>query len=107
MTNEELELYLPTKELKRFTPNTIIDREELKAQLKVIAEQGYAIDNEELDIGVRCAGAPIRDYTRRIIGAVSVSGPSMRFSDERLEQELIPLVKKAAEEISGKLGYHK
>ena len=107
MTDEELEQYLPTKELKRFTPNTITDRDDLKAQLKVIAEQGYAIDNEELDIGVRCAGAPIRDYTRRIIGAVSVSGPSMRFSDERLEQELIPLVKKAAEEISGKLGYHK
>ena len=103
----ELFKLVKIQELKRFTPNTIIDRDELKSQLKVIAEQGYAIDNEELDIGVRCAGAPIRDYTRRIIGAVSVSGPSMRFSDERMEQELIPLVMKAAEEISGKLGYHK
>ena len=107
MTDEELEQYLPTKEMKRYTPATITDRDLLKAQLKVIAEQGYAIDNEEMDIGVRCAGAPIRDYTRRIIGAVSLSGPSMRFSDERMDQELIPLVKKAAEEISGKLGYHK
>ncbi|HEY6009460.1 MAG TPA: IclR family transcriptional regulator [Geobacteraceae bacterium] len=107
MTDEELENYLPTKELKRFTPNTIADREELKRHLKLVAEQGYAIDNEELDIGVRCVGAPIRDYTRRIIGAVSISGPSMRFDDERLEKELIPLVQRAAEEISFKLGYHK
>ena len=107
MTDEELENYLPTKELKRFTPNTITDRDELKKKLKIIAEQGFAMDNEELDIGVRCVAAPIRDYTRRIIGAVSISGPSMRFTDERVEKELIPMVKRAAEEISTKLGYHK
>lgn len=107
MTEEELENYLPTRELKRYTPNTITDKEEFKKHLKMVAEQGYGVDNEELDVGVRCVGAPIRDYTRRIIGAVSISGPSMRFSEERMEKELIPLVKKAAEEISTKLGYHK
>jgi IclR family transcriptional regulator, KDG regulon repressor len=107
MTDEELENYLPTKEMKRYTPKTVIDREELKKHLKVIAEQGYAIDDEEMDVGVKCVGAPIRDYTRRIIGAVSISGPSMRFTDERLEKELIPLVVRSGEEISHKLGYHK
>ncbi|KAF0220401.1 MAG: IclR family transcriptional [Geobacteraceae bacterium] len=107
MTDEELEHYLPSKELKRYTPNTVTDKEELKRHLKVIAEQGYALDNEELDIGVKCVGAPIRDYTRRIVGAVSISGPSMRFPDERMDNELIPMVKRAAEEISTKLGYHK
>lgn len=107
MTDEELENYLPTKELKRYTPSTITDREELKKHLRDIVETGYAIDNEELDIGVRCVGAPIRDYTRRIIGAVSLSGPTMRFTDERLEKELIPLVQRASEEISSKLGFHK
>jgi DNA-binding IclR family transcriptional regulator len=107
LTDAELESFLPTKELKRFTNNTITDRDELKKQLKQIAEQGYAIDNEELDLGVRCIGAPIRDYTRRIVGAISISGPSMRLTDERMEKELIPMVCKAAEEISAKLGYHK
>jgi DNA-binding IclR family transcriptional regulator len=108
MTDEELENYLPTgKELKRFTANTIIDKEEFKKHLLQVAETGYAVDNEELDSGVKCVGAPIRDYTRRIIGAVSISGPSMRFSPERMEKELIPLVRKAGEEISTKLGYHK
>ena len=107
MTDEELTNYLPSKEMKRYTPNTIIDREELKKNLAQVAQQGYAIDNEELDVGVKCVGAPIRDYTRRIIGAVSISGPSMRFTDERLEKELIPLVLRASEEISTKLGYHK
>jgi DNA-binding IclR family transcriptional regulator len=107
MSEEELTKYLPSKELKRYTPNTITDRQALKGQLKQIAEQEYAIDNEELDLGVRCVGAPIRDYTRRIVGAISVSGPSMRLTDERIEKELIPKIRKAAEEISQKLGYHK
>ncbi|MDU0460646.1 MAG: IclR family transcriptional regulator [Geobacteraceae bacterium] len=107
MNDEELESYLPGKELQRYTTHTITDRDTLKKQLKVIAEQGYAIDNEELDIGVRCVSAPIRDYTRRIIGAVSISGPSMRFSEERMKDELVPLVKKAGEEISSKLGFQK
>lgn len=108
MTDEELENYLPTgKELKRFTANTITDKDELKKHLLQVAETGFAVDNEELDSGVKCVGAPIRDYTRRIIGAVSISGPSMRFSPERMEKELIPLVRRAGEEISTKLGYHK
>ncbi|TWJ33388.1 IclR family transcriptional regulator [Geobacter argillaceus] len=107
MTEEELDNFLPTKELKRYTPSTISGRDELKVDLKKVAELGYAIDNEELDIGVRCVAAPIRDYTRRIIGAVSISGPSMRFTEERMENELIPMVKRAGEDISAKLGYHK
>jgi DNA-binding IclR family transcriptional regulator len=105
MTDEELDHYLPTKELKAYTANTITDRDAFKAHLRKIADQGYALDNEEMDIGVCCVGAPIRDYTRRIIGAVSISGPSMRFSPERIEKELIPLVKRAGEDISTKLGF--
>ncbi len=107
MTEEELDHFLPVKEMKSYTPNTITDRETLKAHLRDVADQGYALDNEEMDIGVCCVGAPIRDYTRRIIGAVSISGPSMRFSMERMEKELIPLVKRAGEDISTKLGFHK
>ena len=107
MSGEEIDHYLPARELQKFTDHTVTDREELKKQLELVAELGYAIDNEELDEGVKCVSAPIRDYTRRIIGAVSISGPSMRFSDERISQELIPLAMKAAEEISTKLGYQK
>jgi DNA-binding IclR family transcriptional regulator len=107
MSDEELDNFLPSKELKRYTANTITDRDILKKQLKTISEDGYAVDNEELDIGVRCVSAPIRDYTRRIIGAVSISGPSMRFPDERVNNVLIPLVLKAGEEISAKLGFQK
>ncbi len=107
MSDEEIDALLPSRELKAYTPNTITDRDELKKELRRIAEQGYALDNEELDSGVRCVAGPIRDYTRRIVGAVSVSGPSMRFSDERIQKDLIPLVTQAAEDLSTRLGFHK
>lgn len=107
LSEEELDSYFSGKEMKRYTQNTVTDVSELKKELKKITEQGYSLDNEELDTGVRCVGAPIRDYTRRIIGAVSISGPSMRLSADRIDKELVPLAKKAAEEISMKLGYHK
>ena len=97
----------PEPTLNAYTPNTFSDRDALFKELKKVAEQGYAIDNEELDPGVRCIAAPIRDYTRRIVGAISISGPSMRLTDERLEKELIPLAVKAGEDLSTRLGYHK
>jgi len=106
MSEEEIDAVLPA-ELKGYTPTTITDRAALKKELQEVTEKGYAIDNEELDPGVRCVAAPIRDYTRRIVGAVSISGPSMRLNDERIEKELVPLVLNAGEELSTRLGFHR
>ena len=107
MSDEEMETVLPPGEFKAYTPTTLTSREQLKKELVEVVEKGYAIDNEELDPGVRCVAAPIRDYTRRIVGAVSISGPSMRLTDDRIEQELIPLVLQAGEELSTRLGFHR
>ncbi len=107
MSDEEIEAVLPPGELKQYSANTLTDREALKRELRQIAEQGYAIDNEELDAGVRCVAVPIRDYTRRIVGAVSISGPSMRLNDDRIQKELVPLILQSGEELSTRLGYHR
>ncbi|MEZ4598504.1 MAG: IclR family transcriptional regulator [Syntrophotaleaceae bacterium] len=107
MSDEELNSVLPEKELKSYTPHSITNPEVLRKELQKVAVQGYAFDNEELDLGVRCIAAPIRDYTRRIVGALSISGPSTRLTDERVERELTPLVVRAAEELSTRLGFHK
>lgn len=107
MSDEEIDQLYPSPELKAYTPTTIASKEALRKELKKIVDQGYSLDNEELDPGVRCVAGPIRDYTRRIVGAVSISGPSMRFSDERVQKELVPLALQAAEDLSTRLGYHK
>jgi DNA-binding IclR family transcriptional regulator len=101
---EELQ-QLNAGDLRQYTPNTITARLELQAQMEKIAAQEYALEDEELEKDVRGVAAPIRDYTRCAIGAVSVCGPVVRFGTERIHDELLPMVKRAAEEISMRLGY--
>jgi DNA-binding IclR family transcriptional regulator len=107
MTEEELDVLLRDAKLVAHTSTTITEPDAITAEMVKIREQGYAFDDEELDLGVRCIAAPIRDYTRRIVGAISISGPTMRISNARTESELVPLVLKASAELSTRLGYPK
>lgn len=90
---------------RRLTENTSIRYEDLQLKLKEVAHQGYAVDNEEWEEGVNCVAAPIQDYTHRVVAAVVLSGPTPRLTPERIEAELVPLVREAAAKISQRLGY--
>lgn len=103
-SKDAVEKLLPEK-LKAFTKNTITGKDELFKELEMIKKQGYAIDNEELDEGIICVGAPLRDYTTHIIGGISVSAPVMRTSPEKLKNIIIPLTIEASNVISVKLGH--
>ena len=103
---ETLRKYVRDYPFEQYTPHTITNPDQLKRHLQQIARQGYAVELEEMDEGVRSVGAPIRDYTSRIIGAVTLMGPSQRFNDERIKSKLIPLVMEGAAEISTKLGFY-
>lgn len=91
-------------ELKRFTPNTIVDPVELGAELDRIENAGYAVDNIEHEEGVRCLGAPIRNHEGRVIASISVSGPDERITPDR-DETLSDLLIETADEISQELGY--
>jgi len=95
---------LSNMELKRFTPNTTTSVEALKADLNRIRLSGFAIDDEETLPGVRCVAAPIRDTSGQVIAAVSVSGPSVRVTRERIPP-LAQDVRATAEMVSRELGY--
>lgn len=99
------ERFFASRELARFTANTITDPEVLRRHLGDIAVQGFAIDDEELEAGVRGVAAPIRNYEDKVVGALIISGPSSRFGDERIREELAPLAVRGAQEISARLGY--
>lgn len=89
--------------LEPYTPNTITDHKTLAAELEKIRERGWAVDDEEYEHGVRCIAAPIRDFTGRVIAALSVSGG---FNiDKNQEENYIGLVVEAAGKISGRMGY--
>ncbi|MDE1169523.1 MAG: IclR family transcriptional regulator C-terminal domain-containing protein [Pseudomonas sp.] len=71
--------------LAALTPLTITDRRQLQAELKITRARGYAIDDEEIVLGVRCVAAAIRDNAGKVRGALSVAGPAYRLTLNRLE----------------------
>ena len=102
---ENLEAFFRSVELKQYTPNTITDPSDLRLHLRKIREQGYAIDDSEHEIEVKCVAAPIRDRAEGVVAGISVSGPIFRMTPERIESELIAAVKETAHKISTRLGY--
>jgi IclR family KDG regulon transcriptional repressor len=104
-SEEELEKLGILNHMERFTPNTIVDKVEFIKHIKEVAKQGYAVDNEEHNLGVRCVGVPLKDYTGRVVGGISVSGPSFRMTDAVLKRKIIPVVKEAGRNVSKRLGF--
>ena len=80
----ELEDYLASVEWVAMSPKTITTPEKLKVEIKRIRQCGYAIDEEELSLGLRCVGVPVFDHTGRPTYALSVSGPAQRMSKEKI-----------------------
>jgi len=88
-----------------YTPNTLVDPAAFDAQLARIRKLGYAIDDEEKDLGVKCVAAPIFNYEGQIVGAVSISGPVTRMSQEAIEKTFAPAVQKTCATISRLIGH--
>jgi DNA-binding IclR family transcriptional regulator len=95
---------LDGRELPQRTPNTIVDREELTEHLARVRRLGYALDDEEHRLGVRCVAAPIRDYSGQAIAAISIAGPAFRLSRDRLNDLIAPVLD-ATRAISASLGF--
>jgi IclR family transcriptional regulator, KDG regulon repressor len=100
----EIDRIIAARPLARHTKNTITDPEALRAELEKIRRQGYAEDNEEMEDGLYCVGAPLFNYSGRPVAAVSVSVP--KIGQQAVQKDrLIKAVVQAAQEISAKLGY--
>lgn len=89
-------------ELTRFTSSTITDMGQLREELDRIREQGYAMDSEEIEEGVRCVAAPVYGAEGKVVAAISISGPAGRLDGARLEK-IIPHIKRIADEFSKSL----
>lgn len=92
------------KGLPVHTEHTITTKEAFLEELSVVKKNGYALDLEENEPGIRCIAAPVFDHNGTVAAAVSISGPTLRMTDERLvplQQRMI----KAGKEISERLGW--
>lgn len=98
-----IKVVLGPKGLVRRTQHTITNEVTLESELKNVRERGYATDLEEALEGGSCIGAPVRDYTRRVVAAVSVSLEARKLA-EIGERNVAALVMSAAAKISTMLG---
>jgi IclR family KDG regulon transcriptional repressor len=90
--------------LKRYTPNTITDINDLKKHLMIVRQEGVAFDDEEYNAGIRGIGKAIKNGEGNVVGAIGVLGPTVRLTRARV-RECVPMVKACALEISLELGY--
>ncbi len=86
------------------TSNTIVDPEAFRQELATIRTRGYAVADEENELGVRSLAAPVRDYAGLVIAATSIAGPAQRLTKKVLTT-FAPDVVSAADAISARLGY--
>lgn len=104
MSEEEIDEYLASTPLIPFTKNSVKNKEELLAVLKTIQKNGWAMDNEEHEENIKCIGAPIRDYSGKIIAAMSVSWPLFRYNEENFDR-IISEITTVCSKLSLILGY--
>nr|WP_279233466.1 IclR family transcriptional regulator [Desulfofundulus thermobenzoicus] len=103
LPEEKVRAIVRKRGLSRFTANTITTWEELNVELARIREEGVSYDREEIEEGLRCVAAPLIGYGQYPVGAISVSGPASRMTEEKMSR-IAGSLKKVAGEISQQLG---
>jgi DNA-binding IclR family transcriptional regulator len=98
------EEYLGERPLESFTPTTPVTREALRTSLARVREDGYAVSDEDVTLGIAALGAPIFDYRGTLRAALSISGVRPAILGER-EEAMTQLMRESAEAISRALGY--
>jgi DNA-binding IclR family transcriptional regulator len=105
LSEAELDQLIQEKGLAKRTENTLIDPAQLKEHLKSVRNQGYAIDDEENERGIRCVAAPIYNEAGKVVAAISISGPAFRITKKLIQEKLKKEVVETAFKISQRLGY--
>jgi IclR family transcriptional regulator, KDG regulon repressor len=91
--------------LERFTYHTVTGLPQLRKELARIRAEGYAVDNEEAVVGLRCVAGPIFDHTGQAVAAFSVAGPATRLTQARVPA-ISKLVRETSRQISYRLGFN-
>lgn len=101
MNHEQIEACI-SADMRPYTENTITDRKQLLDELQLTKVRGYAVDNMEHEFGIKCVALPIFDNRRQVVAAISVSGASVQFTDEKIV-EIAELIKKYVKLIESRI----
>jgi IclR family acetate operon transcriptional repressor len=94
---------MPARDLEELTPLTITDPEQLRLELQTVRAEGFAEAVEELEIGLAAIAAPVRGAGGEVVAALSITGPTVRMTPERIA-ELKPILIEEARTLSRRLG---
>ncbi|MGH2407823.1 MAG: IclR family transcriptional regulator [Candidatus Limnocylindrales bacterium] len=103
LPEEVLAGLLSRRGMPAFTPNTITELERLREELERVRRRGYAVDDQEIEEGLVCVAAPVRDHTGHVVAATSIAGPSSRLRPETIVMHAAEVVA-AANSMSLALG---
>jgi IclR family pca regulon transcriptional regulator len=104
LSSRELDAVLRTPSRSRVVPRVNPSRKELDATLAEVRKRGWAMSDERLSFGIRSIAAPVRDNTGSVIAAVNVTVNAAETSIKQLQKEYLPLLLKAADDISADFG---
>jgi len=103
--HSEVDSLLSEMEFTRSTENTLLDADALRNALVKVREQGFGEDIEEQEQGLRCIAVPVFDRFGVVTAGLSISFPTIRFSEES-KNDYVSMLHTAARNISQQLGYH-
>ncbi|WP_223634633.1 IclR family transcriptional regulator [Planococcus sp. 4-30] len=103
LPDEKIEEIIAETGLKKYTEKTLTTKEAMWENIQLIRKRGYSIDDEEHESGIKCAAAPIFNHHHEVIAGISVAGPIMRVTEEKLEM-MAKEVLEASNELSNLLG---
>ncbi len=99
MEPAQLDRWLGEHPLHALTPRTVTDPERLRAKLREVRQQGYAVIDGEIEIGIRSISVPVIDPQGRTVAALNIGTLAARVSLEQMRRELLPVLRGAAREI--------
>ncbi len=105
MTDEQLDAYLASIDMKKRTERSITDRATFREEVQAARIKGYSTEILEFSPDLNSVAAPIHDQAGRVIATISISGPSMRLTESRI-MDLVEDLMQAAEEITAKVAEH-
>jgi IclR family transcriptional regulator, pca regulon regulatory protein len=105
LPSEALENYLKTVKLQRYTEKTICDLDALRKELNSVLKQGYALIDQELELGLRSLAVPVFAGGGRAVAAINIGTQAPRIAKSELTQNFLPILRNAAKNISSCLGH--
>ena len=106
LPERSFDAYLAGADLERLTPQTIVDRATLHRAVEATRERGWALSDQELEVGLRSVAAPITGADGQTVAAMNVFGASSRVSPEELRDEFLPALLETAGAVSRSMGKH-